>query len=201
MSQLTRDEQRRGRGEVPAHILDAARRNFLRFGVNRATMADIARSVGMPRQTLYEYVSSRDDIIDAVLVERIREIADGIRPPRDGSFAESFVELSGAAIHAARHDAELMNIVTTGPMERVQEVVTGAYREVHDVVRDLLGGILDQGERAGQLRTDKSRDEIIDWIRIFYLAVISQPAIDEAKVRGLVADFLLPSIMNAPRGS
>ena len=187
----------RGRQPIPDEVIDAARRNFLRYGVNRTTMADIARAVGTPRQTLYEYVSSRDEVVDAVLVQRIREIAEDLTPSGDEStsFTEAFVETSAAAIMRAREDHELMNIVATGPIDRVQDVVTGPHAEVHDIVAHLLAPILDRGLQTGQLRTDKTRDDIIDWVRIVYLSLISQTSIPPDKVSDLVAGFLLPAIM------
>lgn len=190
--------RRRERGGVTIDVLDAARKQFLHYGVNRTTMADIARELGMPRQTIYEFVSSRDELIDAVLVARIKEIADELKPTGSSSFSQALVETSVAAINRARNDHELMNIVTTGPLERVQHIVTGPNPEIHDVVGNLLGPILDQGASTGQLRTDQSRDEIIDWIRVVYLALITQSGLDPAAERKVVANFLLPSLMFSP---
>jgi AcrR family transcriptional regulator len=190
-------DRRRERRDIPAAIIAAARQNFLHYGVNRTTMADIARAVGMPRQTLYEYVSSRDDLVDSVLVARIKEIAEDLKPlAAEGvPFADAMVETSVAAIERARNDRELMNIFTTGPNDRVQAVVIGPYPEIHDIVVDLLGPILDQAAASNILRTDKTRDEIIDWVRIVYLSLITQPAAGQNNERAIVADFLLPSIM------
>jgi AcrR family transcriptional regulator len=187
----------RGRQPIPDEVIDAARKNFLRYGVNRTTMADIARAVGTPRQTLYEYVSSRDEMVDAVLVQRIKEIAEDLTPSGDENtpFTDAFIQTSAAAITKARSDHELMNIVATGPIDRVQDIVTGPHAEVHDVVAHLLETILDRGLESGQLRTDMTRDDIIDWVRIVYLSLISQTAIELDKVSDLVAGFLLPSIM------
>jgi AcrR family transcriptional regulator len=188
---------RRGRGDIPANIIDATRKNFLHYGVNRTTMADIARAVGMPRQTLYEFIASRDDLVDAVLVVRIKEIAEDIKPlgVEAVSFEEALVETSAAAVERARSDPELMNIFTTGPVDRVQDVVTGSYPEIHAIVAALLGPILDRGAESGLLRADKSRDQLVDWIRVVYLLLINQPKESPGRVRELIADFLLPSIM------
>jgi AcrR family transcriptional regulator len=196
-SELGADQRRRGRNDIPSEIIEATRANFLRFGVSRTTMADIARAVRMPRQTLYDYVSSRDDLLDAVLVKRITEIAEDVKPlgTEALTFDDAFIETSVAAIERARDDPELTNIFTTGPADRIQDVVTGSYPEIHDIVANLLGPILDRGEKAGMLRTDKTREEIVDWIRIVYLFLINQPAADPAQRRELVAGFLLPSIM------
>jgi AcrR family transcriptional regulator len=160
-------------------------------------MADVARAVGMPRQTVYEYVSSRDELVDAVLVQRIKEIADELKPiANEGlSFADALIETSVGAIQRARDDHELMNIFTTGPNDRVQDVVTGPNPEIHSIVADLLGPILDRGEQAGMLRTDKTRDELVDWIRLVYLSLITQPSPANRSERDIVADYLLPSIM------
>lgn len=198
MNESSTGGNKRGRLAIPDEVIDAARRNFLRYGVNRTTMADIARAVGTPRQTLYEYVSSRDEVVDAVLVQRIKEIAHDLTPPapEDGmSFADAFVETSAAAVLKARDDHELMNVVATGPIERVQDIVTGPHAEIHDIVAHLLEHILDRGVQTGELRTDKTREAIIDWVRVVYLSLISQTSIGPGKVRELVESFLLPSIM------
>ena len=160
-------------------------------------MGDVARIVGVPRQAIYEYVSSRDDLVDAVLVARIKEIAQDLKPlAREGaSFIDMFIETSVAAINRARSDQELMNIFTTGPNDRIRDVVTGLHPEIHDIVGDLLGPIMDYGRETKMLRTDKTTDELIDWIRVVYLSLITQPNPGHQNERDLVADFLLPSIM------
>ena len=179
-------------------MLDAARKQFLHYGVSRTTMADVAGELGIPRQTVYEFVSSRDELVDAVLVARIKEIADELTPTGADSFADALVTTSVAAVNRARNDHELMNIVRTGPMDRVQAIVTGPHAEIHKVVGDLLGPILDHGAATGQLRTDQSREDVIDWIRIVYLALITQNGLEPEAERRVVANFLLPSLMFAP---
>ena len=74
-------------------------------------------------------------------------------------------------------------------------MVTGPNPEIHSIVADLLSAILDHGEEADMLRTDKTRDELIDWIRLVYLALITQPSPATQSERDIVADYLLPSIM------
>jgi AcrR family transcriptional regulator len=185
---------RRSRADIPDDIIAASRRNFLHYGVNRTTMADIARAVGIPRQTIYSYVSSREDLVDAVLVRRIQEIASDIKPVEGTSFDDAFVETSLAAVDKARNDPELMNVFRTGPADRVRDVVTGDYPEIHAIVAKLLDPIFDRGEKLGVLRTDKTRAEIVDWIRVVYLALINQQGGDATQERAYVADFLLPSI-------
>jgi AcrR family transcriptional regulator len=187
-----------GRRGIPRRILDAARRKFLYYGVNRTTMADIGRELGMPRQALYDYVSSRDELVDAVLVARISEIAEEVSVPDECPASVAFVEASLDAIRRARRDPELMNVVATGPSDRVQAVVTGPHAEIHEIVGRLLDPVLSRAGEDGGPRTDRSRDEIIDWVRIVYLSLITQLDIDPDRERALVEGFLLPSVIRPP---
>ena len=184
---------------IPGEVIAASRKMFLHFGVHRTTMADISREVGMPRQTLYEYVSSRDELVEAVLVQRIHEIAEEIKLLSAASIGEALVETSVGAIRMARNDRELMNLVATAPKDLVQKVVVGRCEDIHHIVGRLFDPILERGVKAHQIRTDKSRDEIIDWLRIVFLALITQSEIEPETEHSIIADFVLPSVMLASK--
>lgn len=49
--------------ERELNILQAAERVFLRYGVKRASMSDVAQEAGISRQTLYKAFRSKDDIL------------------------------------------------------------------------------------------------------------------------------------------
>lgn len=48
-------------------IVEAAFGVFMRYGVRRTTMAEIAEAAGVSRQTLYGVFSSKDDVLVAVI--------------------------------------------------------------------------------------------------------------------------------------
>ena len=48
-------------------ILQAARRVFRKWGLNKSTMEDIAREAGKGKSTLYYYFVSKDEIFDVVV--------------------------------------------------------------------------------------------------------------------------------------
>src|SRR5687767_13538458 len=107
-------EPKSQRRDLPGAVMAAARRKFLHFGVARTTMADISRDVGMPRQAIYEYVASREALVECVLIQRIKEIAEELKPLMTGSFSDSLVEVAVVAIRKAKEDRELTNLVETG---------------------------------------------------------------------------------------
>ncbi len=68
-------------------ILDAAIRVFVRYGVQRSSMGDIASEAGVARQTLYNAFANKDEVLRATIrlftarsLERIdAELTDGQR--------------------------------------------------------------------------------------------------------------------------
>jgi AcrR family transcriptional regulator len=54
-------------------ILAAARANLRRFGVNKVTVVDIARDLGMSHSNVYRFFRTKTEILDAVVDEWLSE--------------------------------------------------------------------------------------------------------------------------------
>ena len=61
------------------HIISAAREVFLRYGLARTTMGDIAQNAGVSRPTLYAAFGDKGVIYQAVLDTMVEELILGIR--------------------------------------------------------------------------------------------------------------------------
>ena len=176
-------------------ILHAARDCFARYGVQRTTMADVAGAAGISRQTLYNTVPGRDELIEAVVVMRIAEIAELLQEVVDQpSVVDAIVDTSVAAVELARHDPELTNLVDTASSHRLFEVIAGSHPAVGELVARLFRPLFDQARQAGELRGDVSDDELIDWIRTIYLSLILRRDLDRDGVHEAVRTFLVPSL-------
>jgi len=55
-------------------IIKAAQKLFKQYGLHKTTMEDIAKSMGRGKSTLYYYYKSKDEIIDAVILQEINEL-------------------------------------------------------------------------------------------------------------------------------
>lgn len=62
VDQLTKNEE----------ILEAARAVFIRHGIKKATMGDIAKMITITRTALYYYYKNKEDLLTAVLDHEIR---------------------------------------------------------------------------------------------------------------------------------
>ena len=162
-------------------------------------MSDIADAAGIPRPTLYEYVSGREQLIDLVLTERIREIGEELASAagKAKSFPDALVETSVEAIMFSRSDREITNIFATAPNRQVHQVLEGPNPEVAGVVGALLRPVLERGRASGELRDDVSEEQIVEWIRAVYTAFILREEVEREEVEIMIRDFLLPSLRRA----
>lgn len=183
--------------QLPPRVVRAARKVFLRYGVQKTTMSDVADEAGIPRPTLYEYVSSRNDLIDAVIVDRIRAIVDRLVKivAESSSFAEAVVETSVRGIELTRTDRELTNIFATTPYRQVHQIMEGPNPAVVLLVTEFLQPIIKLGVAENLLRPDITEELLVGWFRAVYSGFIYREEVDSEEIRTLMRTFLLPSLL------
>lgn len=186
--------------EMLGRILQAARECFSRYGVHRTSMTDVAKVAGVSRQTLYNTIAGRQELIEAVVVLRIEEMSDELRVVLEGqpTFVDAIVETSLASVELARKDPELTNLVETATTIRLFEIIAGPFPAIHEAVARLFRPLFAQARRAGELRADVSDDELVDWIRTVYLSLILRSDLDADAIRRVVRTFLVPSMTCSP---
>ena len=184
------------REETRARILQVARERFGANGVQKTTMEDIARAAGMSRQVLYRFFSGRGEMVEAAIVERIRELAAKLGEGLDRypTFAEAMVEVSLATIEAARGDAELHGLFENTSGIRLQHVLAGPYAPVAELVGEFWRPWFERARRSGELRGDVDDEALVEWIRGVYLMLILRDDLDAGREREILRRFLLPSL-------
>jgi AcrR family transcriptional regulator len=181
-------------------VVAAARRCFARFGVDRTTMADIAKEAGIGRTGVYRLGVNRPELTEAAIVSRLRELGESIRPiaRRPAPFAELLIDTSLATIEAARQDPELRHLLDTTETIALHRLLTGPDAVMHGVVLDLLAPMFAAARVAGAMRADISDDRAVQWLRGVYLMLILREDLDEEGERAMVRDFVLPSLLAGP---
>jgi AcrR family transcriptional regulator len=186
--------------EARKRIIAVARECFARYGPRRTTMEDIAAAVGVARPALYRYVTSRDEIIEAVIIERVEELADDFRSLIDTStsFSDAFVEVSMAAVNAARLDPELQSLFETTTGTRIIQVMAGPNTTFHEFVKGFFKDAFAAARASGELRPDVTDDALVDWYRGVIMMMILREDLDAERERAMVKDFLLRSVQPPP---
>lgn len=165
-------------------ILAAARDVFARQGL-QAPLDDIARQAGVGIATVYRRFPTRERLVAAALLEKVRQYADAAKqaqanPDPWAGFAE-FVRRSCALQANDRGLSDLLSM-TLPATEEVEQLRATVYRNVADLA--------ERAKAAGRLRPDFApEDLLLVLIANAAVAHVSGPDAPQAWQR-LVALFL-----------
>lgn len=183
---MGRDEQRPRRADARKNqerILDAA---IDRLGEDpRASMADIAEAAGVGRVTLYGHFPSREALVEAALV-RLLDRGDEVLED---------VDLTGDSRDALARLVEVSWLLTAQAgalLEAARDVLApGRIQELHDKPAQRVLGLLERGQRAGELRSDLPAT----WMASALHHLIKGAAAESS--RGLIDPTVVPRLITA----
>lgn len=140
--------------EVRARIIAGARKHFFAHGFRNVTMDDIARELGMSKKTLYAHFSSKPDLLEAAITDKLGSFdADlaAIEAKYEGDFEVTLREFLACM---TRHAGEL-----TPPFVRdMQSVAVDLWNKVQarraQVLERYFGKLFKEGRKSGLIRSD-----------------------------------------------
>jgi AcrR family transcriptional regulator len=139
---------------VGDRILDAAASCVLAYGVDRVTLAEIARRAGVSRPTVYRRFPDTRTILAALLTMRITHALDDV--PSRGVGREQVVERVVAVAGRLRLDDVIMMVLHQAPdlaMLYLSERLGTSQQILLDTVAGELKAAQDDGSvRAGDVR-------------------------------------------------
>ncbi len=163
----------------PQKIIEAARKRFRYYGIQKTTMQEIAQDAGIAVGTLYLYFSNKDELVVACAEE----------------FAERHRE-EIAAILASRHSAE----------EKLRKYVVARFRQAKEI-RGNSRYAVEIARAVFRVKPDRLEEEgLLMWdaiTKILKLGVerrvfkIANPAVD-AKIFLYSIAFFFPNALNEP---
>jgi len=148
------------RGEKRPLILRAATEVFAEQGFNSVTVAAIADRAGIGKGTVYEYFSSKDELLFAVFEWMNKGIFDRIH---------SLIEVGGTTLERLRSLLDLGAQITREQMEmqavvldfwsasrgtKVEERYNQSCLATFRSYRRLLANVIREGQTAGEIRSD-----------------------------------------------
>ncbi len=145
-------------------LLEAAERRFLRFGVRKTTMDEVAREAGVSRTTLYAHFRNKKDLYASLLQQDseafIREASGVLATDMSaGKKIRRIVEITRHT-YARNH---VMRMALACDVEMSLEPVADAFtREQEQRIIELLRQVLEEGVAEGSLRA-------VDTERVAYL--------------------------------
>lgn len=184
-------------------LIDAAEACFVKYGVMKTTIEDVAGVANVSRATVYRYFAGRDDLILGVLL-------------RGG---ERFLALLGQQIEASDDlgDAIINGVVyTLAAIQRDQNLallfapetaglttsIAGASDALFDLTAEFLRPHFERGLAEGTFRPGLDLNDAAEWTlrSILTLVTIEGPRKrTEAQLLGFLHTYLAPALIARPR--
>lgn len=157
----------RSKGEIRR----AAWALFAQFGVERVTVAELARKAGVSQATIYNHFGSKEALAREFLTAMVEQLAHRVeeviavdRPYREKMLA--FVQFISEITGRGRPLGAGLSAFT-GSVELLDDPLIKAVRDAaQDRVAGLLLGLVREGQDQGQINPDLSKAAL----RIYFLA-------------------------------
>jgi AcrR family transcriptional regulator len=142
-------------------LLEAADRMFREHGVE-VSVGEIADAAGVGRGTLFRNFTNKDELIAAVLVERIGEVLDFGRQlldhdPDDAEVTFTFV---AGLVQRQEENRALLQSVSDELMHKVPEL-----EKAHAALMEVFNATLARGKRAGAIRPEATATDLMMLIK------------------------------------
>lgn len=140
--------------EIRKRIMDGVRDLFFRYGFSKVTMDEAASRLGMSKKTLYKHFPSKEDLLQAVTSDHIRECDDDFKAVCSAKGVSPLVKLRRlmdyiAAMYGRMSDALLHDLRRNAP---------DIWKQVEDRRRGHIfnefGALIREGRRKGIFRRD-----------------------------------------------
>lgn len=143
-----------GSESVSDRILDAAASCVLDYGVERVTLAEIARRAGISRPTVYRRFPDTRSILAALLTLRITHALDDV--PSTGVGRECVVERIVAVAARVRLDNVIMAVLHEAP-ELAMLYLSERLGTSQQILLDTVAGELKSAQDEGSVRSGDVR--------------------------------------------
>jgi len=176
-------------GTVKARLVRAADAEIAAYGMEALQMEAVAKRAGVSRATAFRQLGCISEVLVQVALLRSQQHIAEVHRLMDGK-AGVFAKLEAALIYTARE-------LPTDPA--IADLISRHSASVHDprvhqAAMAVLGQVLRDGQRNGEIRTDLELDELVDFlVEQTYLAA-EEIDRSEGAVRKRFRQFVVPAL-------
>lgn len=176
-------------------LLDAAARCFVRHGVSRTRVPDIAAEMGVSRVTVYRQAGGVDQIAGLLIARDLQRLLEGI-PPLDGVEVGPSVVVSVLAglIEEARQHAVLQKVLRDEPSV-IGPLLATELPEIIERASSVLAPLIDLLVAQGAV-APRDTQRIAAWLVRIGITLLVAPVDD---LEAFLAEVLVPVLEPADR--
>ncbi len=160
-------------------IVAAARQHFLSHGFRHVTMDDLARELGMSKKTLYASFPSKTGLLEAVLVDKFRNVERDLDAITSTCSANVLASLHQLLACMQRHTDEIKPPFVRDMRRESPERFRMVEDRRRDVIQRHFGKLFSEGRKAGIIRKDIPTDLIMEILLSAVQAIMNPPKILE----------------------
>lgn len=168
-------------------ILDAAASCVLAYGIDRVTLAEIARRAGVSRPTVYRRFPDTRSILAALLTARIVRVLDDV--DSSGPGREALVMRIVTVAQRLRHDEVIMAVLHTAP-ELAMVYIAERLGTSQQILIDAVAGELKLAQENGSVREGDPRQLATMCLLITQSAIQSAQMVEPILDAAALADEL-----------
>ena len=142
------------RDSLDARIIDAAADCVIAFGVERVTLAEIARRAGVSRPTVYRRWPDTQAILAALLTARITNSLNEVAV--DGTDRKAIVKRMVGVAERLRDDEVIMSVLSSAPA-LAMVYISQRMGTSQQILLEVLAGALATAQADGSVRPGDPR--------------------------------------------
>lgn len=160
-------------------VLAAARQVVTEHGLGGARMERIAAAAGVSRATVYRIVGSRDDLVEALLLEEalplFDRVADAIRNADSGP---ALIEAGVDSAFAVIAERPLLRQLATDELDLILVDLTTQARSLIGQIVDILAPILGEACERGALPVGTDVAFLAEELIRYVIGLLHTPTLD-----------------------
>lgn len=135
-------------------IIEVATKHFLDYGYKKVTMDEIADALGMSKKTLYQFFSSKYELLNAVADEKVCSINEYINQTLE-SEEMNFIQKVHTIIQCVSKEHHQMR---PAALLDIQKSVPEIWKKIMDTQKQQIAikftQLMEMGKQQGYVRTD-----------------------------------------------
>ncbi len=160
-------------------IVASARRHFLTHGFRHVTMDDLARELGMSKKTLYASFQSKTLLLEAVIVDKFRQVEQDLDSITAGCSSDVLASLQELLACMQQHTDEIKPPFVRDMQRESPERFKMVEVRRRNVIQRHFGKLLTAGRKVGIIRKDVPTNLILEILLSALQAIMNPPKIVE----------------------
>jgi AcrR family transcriptional regulator len=160
-------------------IIDGARLHFLAHGFRGVTMDDLAQELAMSKKTLYAHFSSKLDLVEAVMREKLRHAMTDLEKITGDTARDFPSALHDLLACMQEHTREITPPFVRDVKREAPQLFVIVEEGRREMITRHFGRLFAQGRREGRVRKDVPLELIVEILLAATTAIVNPAKITE----------------------